>query len=691
MSKHSKSYYFRKLRLVTNAALFFLGLSTHCVVGQTVTRDASIGTAWPAEQDQPFYASIRPGIGFSFTYAGRQVGPNDLTGWTVNSSNDVTTLRNKSGFTVIRETRRYSDFGALEYKVRFRNDGPSAAEPVSLVNTMDLEFDGSVLPGSSIVSSGGGGFDGTYPPQTYQIKKHLFGPTSLENGEVVLGSKGGRSSSLDFPFYFIDNVEKKAGLFVGIGWSGQWSAKISADFKDNVLRLTAGMPDERIRLRPGEEISGPSILIGCYRGAISDGSNRLRRLIRERIARQSPALPVLLYDSWFNIGVAFDEALLHREADAARALGLEYFLLDAGWYTGTTAPYHFSEGVGNWESVDGTKLPSGLGALADYVRSKDLKFGLWFEPERVARGTIVARKHPDWILWSPSDSYGLLDFGRPDVQAYVETLLDRYIQELGLKYIRWDFNFSPLQDWTNHDSPDRMGITQIRYIEGVYSVSDWLRKRHPETLVEDCASGGNRIDFEMMRRRDTFWISDETMDPAIVRFHLEGLNWFMSGAPQMVSFTLPTPWHKDYDLPDINFQSFFGGAFGFAGRIDEWPGTFLDRARKNVEVFKKLRGFLDGDYYPLLPQAQDLAAWSAWQFDAPDKGEGFVQVFRLRSSAPSKVIQMKALEAGASYRLEDPYTGEIKIVSGAELLRGLNVPLDEMTSKVLIYKRVTGE
>ena len=344
----SQFHYLPKLRAGLTATLFFLSLSTPCVLGQTVTRDSSIQTAWPAEQGQPFYASIRPGIGFSFTYAGRQVGPQDLGGWTVSSTNDVTIFHDKSGLTVIREMHRYPEFGTLEYKLRFRNDGPSTTEPISLVNTMDLEFDGSILPGSSVVSSSGGTYDGTYPPQTYQIRKRLFGPTSPENGKVVLGSKGGRSSSLDFPFYFIDNPEKRAGLYVGIGWSGQWAAKVSGDFEHNIMRLTAGMPDEKIRLQPGEEISGPSILIGSYRGSISDGSNRLRSLIRQRIAPHNPAassLPILLYDSWFNIGVAFDEALLHREADAAHALGLEYFLLDAGWYTGTTPIYHFDEGV----------------------------------------------------------------------------------------------------------------------------------------------------------------------------------------------------------------------------------------------------------------------------------------------------------------------------------------------------------
>ena len=63
--------------------------------------------------------------------------------------------------------------------------------------------------------------------------------------------------------------------------------------------------------------------------------------------------------------------------------------------------------------------------------------------------------------------------------------------------------------------------------EGFYQVIDWIREHHPATVLEACASGGRRVDLETASRFHTFWISDHTIDPDIVRFHLEGMNYFL--------------------------------------------------------------------------------------------------------------------------------------------------------------------
>jgi len=95
------------------------------------------------------------------------------------------------------------------------------------------------------------------------------------------------------------------------------------------------------------------------------------------------------YDHWFGIGCDFDEAFMFKLADACSRLGVEYFVLDAGWYAGCERSFH--DGVGNWRRVDLRKFPRGLKPLAEYVRSKGMKFGLWFEVERAHRSSDFAR------------------------------------------------------------------------------------------------------------------------------------------------------------------------------------------------------------------------------------------------------------------------------------------------------------
>lgn len=672
----------------------------------TADAAASLKSHWPIQGSRLFHDVLEQGTGFSFSYRGEEAVSTTSPEWQISTQTIAgsveTTFRHSSGLTTVRRVQAYPEYDALEYTVTFENEGASTLPVLGPINALDLKFGKEALIGAHVLSSGGGLADSTYPPESYAIRKHWIGPMTPLDGQITLTTEGGRSSNKNLPFYFVQNDPEGEGIFVAIGWSGQWSSTISGDFSENVLRVVGGIPDLHIRLRPGEGIRGPKILIGCYAGELSSGSNRLRRLIRTHF---TPSLegksvePIMMYDTWWHIGAHFDENLLRRLADAAAEIGQEYFMLDAGWYVGSDGPQGFSGGVGNWEEVDRKKFPAGLASFADYVRSKGLKFGLWFEPERVAKGTLLANRHPEWVLWLPPNAtqnpdfanpnYGLLDYSRPEVQEWVRNMLDSYIRELDIRYIRHDFNIDPLSYWDGKDTDVCRGVTQIRHIEGFYRVIDWIREHHPATVLEACSSGGRRIDLETVSRFHTFWISDQTTDPHIVRFHLEGINHFLPGNCGLVCYSLPLPTQPQFQATDFGFQSFFGGGFGTGGRVDDWPASMKQQARRHVGVYKRIRKFLVKDYYLLAPQPRDLYAWEAWQFHDPDTDEGFVQVFRVESAEESKRFALKAFDPGARYQFSDPYSGKAFQMTGASVIsEGLEFRTPKMSSQILIYKRL---
>jgi alpha-galactosidase len=270
-------------------------------------------------------------------------------------------------------------------------------------------------------------------------------------------------------------------------------------------------------------------------------------------------------------------------------------------------------------------------------------------------------------------------------------MLDGYIRTLGIRYIRHDFNIDPLPYWDRNDTEDRRGITQIRHIEGFYQLIDWIREHHPATVLEGCASGGRRVDLETARRFHTFWISDQTVDPDIVRFHLEGMNYFLPGSYGYVCYSLPLPIQKQFQPTNFGFQSFFGEGFGTGGRIDNWPASMKEMARRHVGVFKSIRKFLERDYYPLTPQPRDVYSWEAWQFHDPDTDAGFVQVFRVESAEESKHFALKALDPRTSYQFSDPYSGKKSQMSGAiAISEGLQFRAPRLSSQILTYTRMKG-
>ena len=59
------------------------------------------------------------------------------------------------------------------------------------------------------------------------------------------------------------------------------------------------------------------------------------------------------------------------------------------------------------------------------------------------------------------------------------------------------------------------GLAEIRYIEGLYTMWDDIRKAFPRLFIDDCASGGRRIDLETSSRSISLWRTDGTIEPLI--------------------------------------------------------------------------------------------------------------------------------------------------------------------------------
>lgn len=323
--------------------------------------------------------------------------------------------------------------------------------------------------------------------------------------------------------------------------------------------------------------------------------------------------------------------------------------------------------------------------MSEEAHKNGLKFLLWFDPEVAGPGTETAKKHPEWIIRESENSNGLYNLGNPDALKYMTDLISGNLIKWDVDIMRNDYNTDPASYWKMADEPSRTGITEIRYVEGLYKFWDALLKRKPDLLIDNCASGGKRIDYETCKRSVPLWRSDyqcfrfpDLMEASQNQTY--GLCHYLpyNSTGQGLSF-------NPYDERSLSSTS---RVFSIHPPSFEALQAFpFDKAKKVWDDIKSYNYLMAGDYYPLTDFGQGDNVWMAWQFDCPEIEEGCVICFR-RKDAPYPMAEFKlhGINPDAQYKLTDIDTHSDKIVSGKELEK-LLVELEPLTSKVLKYKK----
>ena len=267
-------------------------------------------------------------------------------------------------------------------------------------------------------------------------------------------------------------------------------------------------------LAPGEGYDSPWLLGSWSGSGLDDMSARLHAWLRSQSPRSRSDRKVLV-NTWEAVYFKHELDRVTPLADAAAEVGVERFVLDDGWFQGRV---HDHSALGDW-TVDLARWPDGLHPLIEHVHALGMDFGLWVEPEMVNIDSELAREHPDWILRGrpeyPSSwrHQQVLDLQCEEAYDHVRDAMLALLDEYDIAFLKWDHN-RDLIDVAHDGSPAVHGQTLA-----FYRLLDELRAAYPELEIESCASGGGRVDAEVLTRTDRIWASD-TLD-AVERQHLQ--------------------------------------------------------------------------------------------------------------------------------------------------------------------------
>ena len=334
------------------------------------------------------------------------------------------------------------------------------------------------------------------------------------NSRCHYGSTDSWSTSEYLPMAIVRDPESGEVFFGQVEHSGAWEIEYGMADNRSLYICLLGPSDDSAwwkNLRPGESFTTVPAAFGVDMGGVNEAVAQLTRY-RRRIRRpnQDDESCYVVFNDYMNCLFADPTEEKEKQIiDRAAALGCEYYCLDAGWYD--AGPWW--DKVGEWrESPE--RFPHGLKALYDYARGKGLRMGMWLEIEVMGTACELARKLPDdWFICTHGkrrieNGRYLLDFRNPEVRKYCMGVIDRLVADYGCEYFKIDYNVTTGRGSDlNADSP---GDAMLEHYRALYG---WIREvyeKHPSLVIENCGSGGQRMDYGMLALHSLQSTSDQT-------------------------------------------------------------------------------------------------------------------------------------------------------------------------------------
>lgn len=504
---------------------------------------------------------------------------------------------------------------------------------------------------------------GTEPaPNDFELMR-----APLTSFASVFTANGGRTESF-MPYFNLSG--KDNGVVFCLGWSGQWYASMAQTL--NGVSIKAKQEKLNAYLEPAEEIRSPLVSLTFYNNSNAlKGFNSFRKwtvdcvypdnvkmITTSGVGAEQPGMDIETIVN--NIRNSPDEWINQLDA----------YWIDAGWYPVKNS---WGDGVGDW-FPDPERFPEGFSAVSDAAAERGLDLLLWYEPERAAVGTKVYNDcigKDGWLIVSDDPERNMVNLANEGALDYITGVMLDSLRENKVSYLRIDSIPEPLPFWETADKmrgDGRKGITENHYVTNFYYFLDILLAEIPNLKVDNCCSGGKRIDIEMSRRSIPLWRSDFNC--------LDGEG---NANPEILQGTQAQTYGISFWLPIHGTCAYVDGEY--ADRTNIIPCT----QRTGYEFARR---FMDKNYYPIQYAGLDLTKWQASQYG--DEAEGFAVIYKRENVEENKIsIKLNGLDPDKTYVYYDYDNPDGKReMKGNELMaNGIELTINETPKAVIVmYK-----
>lgn len=506
--------------------------------------------------------------------------------------------------------------------------------------------------------------------------------------EFSVKTSDGTPSTQAFPYFDISNGEY--GVIGAIGWTGNW--RMNAVHNEGQVRLQAGMNETHLSVYPGEKLRTPMMVLQFFKGDQDAGHNAWRQLvyaeytpIDKNTGKPYTELPITI-NTW---GGNTESGMLSL-IQQSNELGLDYDLLwiDAGWYgnrVNVTNDGSWMQELGNWY-INTQTLPNGFKNVDAVLEAQGKDLMLWMIHETLAKDSAFVKEHPDYILPATDiHRYNLVDYSQEEVLQYMIGFVGGILQDAGAEWFRVDFTGSLGEMWKLKDASlgsDRIGVTEINYVTNLYRFYDELKEMIPGLMIDNCASGGRRMDIETVRRTLCFWRSDmhasitEKGNADATRHQAANTFWWL---PLTTS-----GWSNDGNKTTYAFRSLFASGFGVMNVSDP---IWFEQMMEQFEVTREM--MYKGNYYILasgVDEGYDKVL-GVYEFFIPEEEKGMIMAFRPNNCREEDgCFVLKGLDPAATYELTVVDNGQKLTMTGEKLMTsGLAINFPNPNLSFIIY------